>query len=148
MPRRRGRRSVVETRSPSGDITVDVCALSGSSKNRFRTPLESTTQSNRPGPLSRSRGWWLRAAHATTKANRTCGSHMWLESRVEVDRDGGPSELRRPCEFYASAVGKASTEVPDRLAARIVARRERLRAKFGTFSVHDDIRDLRENGPR
>jgi hypothetical protein len=47
-----------------------------------------------------------------------------------------------------SAAGKPSSEVPDTLAARIVARRERLRAKFGTFSVHDDIRELRENGPR
>lgn len=48
----------------------------------------------------------------------------------------------------SSVGGKAGREVPDPLAARIVARRERLREKFGTFSVHDDIRELRENGPR
>ena len=48
----------------------------------------------------------------------------------------------------SSVSGRAQREVPDPLAARIVARRERLREKFGTFSVHDDIRDLREVGPR
>ena len=47
-----------------------------------------------------------------------------------------------------SAGDKSPGAVPDPLAARIIARRERLRAKFGSFSVHDDIRELRENGPR
>ena len=37
---------------------------------------------------------------------------------------------------------------PMHRAGMIVARRERLRTKFGAFSVHDDIRELRENGPR
>jgi len=59
---------------------------------------------------------------------------------------------RAAVEAYVRALpgagDKARSEVPDPLAARIVARRERLRAKFGSFTVHDDIRELRENGPR
>lgn len=62
-----------------------------------------------------------------------------------------PRELAA-VEAYAralpSAAGKPSREVPDTLAARIAARRERLRARLRTLSVHEDIRDLRENGPR
>ncbi|MEO8358731.1 MAG: hypothetical protein ABI672_01775 [Vicinamibacteria bacterium] len=62
-----------------------------------------------------------------------------------------PRELAA-VEAYVRAlpsVGEnASRSIADPLAARIVARRERLRAKFGTFSVRDDIRELRDNGPR
>jgi len=62
-----------------------------------------------------------------------------------------PRELAA-VEAYVRALPSAgatpAAEVSDPLAARIVARRERLRAKFGSFSVHDDIRELREDGPR
>jgi len=62
-----------------------------------------------------------------------------------------PRELAA-VEAYVRALPSAGDKPPgavsDPLAARIIARRERLRAKFGSFSVHDDIRELRENGPR
>jgi hypothetical protein len=45
--------------------------------------------------------------------------------------------------------GGASVKgVSGALAMRIVARRERLRERFGAFSAGDDIRYLRDHGPR
>ena len=64
-----------------------------------------------------------------------------------------PGELAA-VEAFVRALPSAATpapslsEAPDTLAARIVAGRERLRAKVATLSVHDDARELRENGPR
>lgn len=63
-----------------------------------------------------------------------------------------PSELAA-VEAFVRALPSAATPAqplsePNTLAARIVAGRERLRAKGATISVHDNGRALRENGPR
>lgn len=64
-----------------------------------------------------------------------------------------PSELAA-VEAFVRALPSAAppaqplSEAPDTLAARIVAGRERLRAKVATVSVLDDARRLRENSPR
>ena len=64
-----------------------------------------------------------------------------------------PGELAA-VEAFLRALPSAATpaqpvsEAPDTLADRILAGRERLRAKVATLSVHDDTRALRENGPR
>jgi len=51
-----------------------------------------------------------------------------------------------------SAAGTAPTEAEaaedDPLVAKILARREHLRATIGTLDNHKDIRDMRENGSR
>lgn len=64
-----------------------------------------------------------------------------------------PSDLAA-VEAFVRALPSAATpaqplsEAPDTLSARIVAGRERLRAKVATVSVHDNGRALRENDPR
>ncbi len=82
----------------------------------------------------------MRPQFATSRPSR--GKEGAFERQVL--RPGRPAYVRA----LPSAAGKPSSELLDTLAARIVARRERLRAKVGTFSVHDDIRELRENVPR
>ena len=76
---------------------------------------------------------------------------MSTSELIECIKALPPRELAA-VEAYVRALtrsdGKRPRGVSDPLAARIADRRERLRERFGAFPVHDDIRDLRENGPR
>lgn len=79
------------------------------------------------------------------------GFSMSTSDLIESIKVLPPQELAAVEAYVRALPGAAENaprSIPDPLAARIVARRERLRGKFGEFSVRDDIRVLREDDPR
>lgn len=59
-----------------------------------------------------------------------------------------PPAKRARAEAYVEFLSHEDSAEDDPLVAKILARRERLRATIGTLDNHKDIRDMRENGSR